>query len=112
MGKIRRANGKPIGYTTVLYMLGSRTYIGEYNHSGIVIEDGVPSIISKETFDKVRLMIDEETAPIVRLIFDMVRAAKQPKKFTTISKKNPPFHLPFRAFSRKPRLTFCDRLAE
>ena len=39
--QIRRANGKPIGYTTVLYMLGSRTYIGEYNHSGIVIEDGV-----------------------------------------------------------------------
>ena len=52
--QIRRANGKPIGYTTVLYMLGSRTYIGEYNHSGIVIEDGVPSIISKETFDKVQ----------------------------------------------------------
>ena len=52
--QIRRANGKPIGYTTVLYMLGSRTYIGEYNHSGIVIEDGVPAIISKETFDKVQ----------------------------------------------------------
>ena len=52
--QIRRANGKPIGYTTVLYMLGSRTYIGEYNHSGIVIEDGIPAIISKETFDKVQ----------------------------------------------------------
>ena len=33
-----RANGKPIGYTTVLYILGSRTYIGEYKHSGVVIE--------------------------------------------------------------------------
>ena len=49
-----RANGKPIGYTTVLYILGSRTYIGEYNHSGVVIENGVPAIISKDTFEKVQ----------------------------------------------------------
>ena len=49
-----RANGKPIGYTTVLYILGSRTYIGEYNHSGVVIENGVPAIIATATFEKVQ----------------------------------------------------------
>ena len=49
-----RANGKPIGYTTVLYILGSRTYIGEYNHSGVFIENGVPAIISTATFEKVQ----------------------------------------------------------
>ena len=59
--QIRRANGKPIGYTTVLYILGSRTYIGEYNHSGIVIENGVPAIISKETFDKVQQTIKKHS---------------------------------------------------
>ena len=49
-----RASGKPIGYTTVLYILGSRTYIGEYNHSGVVIENGVPAIIATATFEKVQ----------------------------------------------------------
>ena len=59
--QIRRTNGKPIGYTTILYMLGNRTYIGEYNHSGIVIENGVPAIISKETFDKVQQTIKKHS---------------------------------------------------
>lgn len=41
----RRPNGKEIAYNTVLYMLSNRTYIGEYNHSGVVLENGVPSIV-------------------------------------------------------------------
>ena len=56
-----RANGKPIGYTTVLYILGSRTYIGEYNHSGVVIENGVPAIISKDIFEKVQEILKKNS---------------------------------------------------
>ena len=51
---IRRSNGKPIAYNSVLYMLANRTYLGEYRHSGIVIENGVPSIISQALFDQVQ----------------------------------------------------------
>lgn len=51
---ITRANGKPLRYNAVRYILSNRTYIGEYNHSGITIENGVPAIIKKEIFDAVQ----------------------------------------------------------
>ena len=51
---ITRTNGKPLRYNAVRYILSNRTYIGEYNHSGITIENGVPAIIEKEIFDAVQ----------------------------------------------------------
>lgn len=51
---IRRSNGKPIAYNSVLYMLSNRTYLGEYRHSGIVIENGIPAIISQALFEQVQ----------------------------------------------------------
>ena len=35
----------------------NRTYIGEYSHSGVTIENGVPAIVSKELFDGVQIEI-------------------------------------------------------
>ncbi len=51
---ITRSNGQPLRYNVVRYILSNRTYIGEYNHSGIKIEDRIPSIIDKSQFDRVQ----------------------------------------------------------
>lgn len=51
---ITRTNGKPLRYNAVRYILSNRTYIGEYNHSGVLIEDGVPAIIEKDRFERVQ----------------------------------------------------------
>ena len=45
-----RPNGKKSAYNSVLHILSNRTYSGEYNHSGVVLEDAIPAIVSKETF--------------------------------------------------------------
>ena len=52
--QIRRPNGKEIAYNSVLYLLSNRIYIGEYKHSGIVLEHGIPAIITEELFEKVQ----------------------------------------------------------
>ena len=52
--QIHRPNGKEIAYNSVLYLLSNRIYIGEYRHSGIVLEHGVPAIITEELFEKVQ----------------------------------------------------------
>ncbi|MBR1677784.1 MAG: recombinase family protein [Clostridia bacterium] len=54
---ILRSNGKPLRYNAVRYILTNRTYIGEYNHSGIKIENGVPTIISEDLFNSVQIEI-------------------------------------------------------
>ena len=59
--QIRRPNGKEIAYNIVLYLLSNRIYIGEYRHSGIVLEHGVPAIITEELFEKVQDSIKKHT---------------------------------------------------
>ena len=54
---ILHRNGKPLRYNAVRYILTNRTYIGEYNHSGIKLENGVPAIISEELFNSVQTEI-------------------------------------------------------
>ena len=54
---ITRPNGKPLRYNAVRYILTNRTYIGEYNHSGIKIENSVPQLVSEELFNAVQLEI-------------------------------------------------------
>lgn len=51
---ITRSNGKPLRYNAVRYILSNRTYIGEYNHSGIKIEDSIPAVIDKMQFERVQ----------------------------------------------------------
>lgn len=55
--RILRSNGKPLRYNAIRYILTNRIYIGEYNHSGIKIENAVPPIITKELFDSVQIEI-------------------------------------------------------
>lgn len=52
---ITRSNGKPLRYNAVRYILSNRVYIGEYNHMGVKIENGVPAIVDKEIFDGVQI---------------------------------------------------------
>ncbi len=52
---VLRPNGKPLRYNAVRYILSNRTYIGEYNHSGVKIENSVPPIVSEELFNSVQL---------------------------------------------------------
>ena len=53
--KVTRANGKPLRYNAIRYMLSNRVYIGEYSHMGVVIKNSVPPIVSEELFNAVQL---------------------------------------------------------
>lgn len=55
--KILRKNGKPLRYNAVRYILTNRVYIGEYNHSGIKIENSVPPLVDLDIFNAVQLEI-------------------------------------------------------
>ena len=59
--QVRRANGKPIAYNSVLYTLSNRIYLGEYRHSGIVLEHAFPALISEEMFEKVQATIQKHS---------------------------------------------------
>ena len=58
---ITRSNGKPLRYNAVRYILSNRTYIGEYNHSGIKIEDSIPTIIDKMQFERVQNELEKNS---------------------------------------------------
>ena len=59
--QVRRANGKPVAYNSVLYTLSNRIYLGEYRHSGIVLEHAVPALVSEELFEKVQGTIQKHS---------------------------------------------------
>ena len=58
---VTRPNGKPLRYNAVRYILSNRTYIGEYNHSGVFIENGVPAIIDKDLFERVQVELKKNS---------------------------------------------------
>ena len=58
---IRRSNGKPIAYSSMRHMLTNRAYIGEFNHSGVFVEDGMPAIVSKDVFEKAQETIKKNS---------------------------------------------------
>ena len=51
---VLNAQGEPIAYSSVRYMLGNRTYIGEYRSMDVFIENGIEAIIDKELFEGVQ----------------------------------------------------------
>ncbi len=64
--KMKKKSGKksyirPLGYNNVRRMLSNRKYIGEYKFKDIVVENGIPAIISKDLFDKVQKRIAVNT---------------------------------------------------
>ena len=52
--KILRKNGKRLRYNAVRHILTNRVYIGEYNHSGIKIENSVPPLVEVDIFNAVQ----------------------------------------------------------
>ena len=48
--------GLPFNRNSVSRILTNEKYCGVYRHSGIVLENGIPAIISKELFEKVNVM--------------------------------------------------------
>lgn len=66
---ITRQNGKPLRYNAVRYILSNRTYIGEYNHSGVTLENAVPCIVDQEIFKGVQI--------------ELKKNAKAPARHTT-----------------------------
>lgn len=49
-----RKNGKRLRYNAVRHILTNRVYIGEYNHSGIKIENSVPPLVEVDIFNAVQ----------------------------------------------------------
>ena len=43
----------------IRYILSNRTYLGEYNHSGVVIPNGMPEIVNKFTFEEAQKTIQK-----------------------------------------------------
>lgn len=46
--------GGAFRYTTLSVMLGNRLYIGEYRYSDVVVENCIPALVDKTTFDTVQ----------------------------------------------------------
>ena len=51
---IKTNYGGAFRYSTLSVMLGNRLYIGEYHYSDVVVEDGVPALVDRTTFDTVQ----------------------------------------------------------
>ena len=51
---IRTTTGKPASSNMIYTLLRNRKYIGEYSWGEVVIPDGMPAIIDRDTFEKVR----------------------------------------------------------
>ncbi len=58
---VRRSNGKPIAYSSMRHMLTNRAYIGEFNHSGVFVEDGMSAIVSKDVFERAQETIKKNS---------------------------------------------------
>ena len=56
---LRNRNGKPFGNTALQVALQSEKYIGILRWNDIVIENGCPALIDRETFDKVQERIKQ-----------------------------------------------------
>ena len=56
---VLNAQGDPIAYSSVRYILGNRIYIGEYRSMDVVIENGIEAIVDKELFEGVQREIEK-----------------------------------------------------
>ena len=74
---ITRPNGHPLSYNAIRKVLTNRLYIGEYNHSGIKIENAIEPIVSVEMFDIIQSKLARNTRAPAR------RTAKEEYLLTT-----------------------------
>lgn len=57
--RLRTTRGAPFSVKTMDKMLKNRAYIGEYHHSGITVEGGMPQIVDEELFDRAQRKLAE-----------------------------------------------------
>lgn len=55
---LRTVQGKPFGKNSINKIIKNKRYIGVYSYDDIVIEDGIPAIISKDTFRLAQLEME------------------------------------------------------
>ena len=55
---LRTVQGKPFGKNSVNKIIKNKRYIGIYTYDDIVIEDGIPAIVSKDTFRLAQLEME------------------------------------------------------
>ncbi len=60
---IKTSTGKEWKKQSFGHILGNDKYIGVYRFADVVIEDGVPAIIDKDTFDKVQRILQSKKKP-------------------------------------------------
>ena len=53
----KTATGNPIDYNAVARIIRNEKYIGTYRVNDIVVENGIPAIVSRELFERVQAMI-------------------------------------------------------
>ena len=51
---VRTVRGREFTVKALNKMLKNRAYIGEYHHSGVVVEGGMPALVDEETFERVQ----------------------------------------------------------
>ncbi len=51
---VRTVRGHEFTVKALNKMLKNRAYIGEYHHSGVVVEGGMPALVDEETFERVQ----------------------------------------------------------
>ena len=74
----RTRRGNRFGKTTISKMLRQEKYAGTYRYDDVVVEDGMPAIISKSDFDRVQARLgrrtrkryDHESYPFKGKVFD------------------------------------------
>ena len=55
---LKTHRGKPFSVAGVSLILKNRKYIGEYKYGEVIIPDGIPAIIDKDLFERVRRRMD------------------------------------------------------
>ena len=48
---ILTANGTPFGHSRILYMITNEAYIGTYHFDGVIVPNGLPAIIGRDTWE-------------------------------------------------------------
>ena len=68
---VRSKTGKDFAASVIIFMLHNRKYIGEYRFMDIVIENGMPQIVSPELFDRVQKRFEKNKKAPARFKTDV-----------------------------------------
>lgn len=60
---IKTSRGNEWSVQSFQHILSNEKYIGVYKYADVVIEDGIPAILDRETFDRVQKLLKEKKRP-------------------------------------------------